>query len=66
MPLLPGELAGYRLPAHVLAADWEGTPPDSGKKLIVDGKDYRILRTHSDSAGVRYDLSDKYTERNNA
>ena len=58
-----GELAGDRLSVYVLAADWEGTPPDSGKVLIVDGKEYRILRTQSDVVGVRYDVGDKYAER---
>ena len=62
-----GELEGYRLSFYVLAADWTAdpavTPPENGDLLNVNGTDYRILRTHSDVVGMRYDLGDKYTER---
>lgn len=62
-----GELDGYRLSVYVVAANWTAdpavTPPENGDIITADSVEYRVLRTHSDVVGMRYDVGDKYTER---
>ena len=57
-----GELEGYRFSLHAVISDWEPVPID-GDLLTVAAKEYRIIRSNDDVAGVRWDMGDKYTDR---
>ena len=57
-----GELEGYRFSLHAVISDWSPVPQD-GELLTVGGKEYRILRSNEDAAGLRWDCGDKYTDR---
>jgi len=57
-----GELEGYRFSLHAVISEWDPVPVDTDL-LTVAAKEYRVIRSNEDAAGVRWDMGDKYTGR---
>ena len=57
-----GELEGYEFSLHSVISDWEPLPIN-GDVMTVSSVEHRILRSHADQVAVRWDLGNKYAER---
>lgn len=58
-----GLLEDYVFSLHSSAADWAEGEPEIGDLITIDSTEYRVLRSASDTVGLRLDMGAKYTNR---